>query len=193
MYVIPAASGIAYAEKIVIANNTISGVILATGGTYTNAIAYVGVPGSSGARARYVTITGNFIDNTSTALMMGVRIEVAENDITISGNQIRGAYYGIYMTVGANNTTSGVQIAHNNICLQTNGTGLTYSQDTTVSAYMQHVVVMGNVVRRMAGATGTLGINNSPAAPTSLVLMGNDVSDTNTAYNNVPTGIGNLP
>jgi hypothetical protein len=35
--------------------------------------------------------------------------------------------------------------------------------------------------------------NNGAGAPASTIIMGNDFSGTDTAYNNVTPGIGNLP
>lgn len=186
-------SGVAYMEKLVIANNTITGLVLPSGAPYVMGIDLRGVPGATGTRGRSIMVNGNLFDNLTTAHMMGVRIEVFTSDISIADNQFNGAYYGIWLATGPSVTTSNIQMSHNTMWIQTGGTGMTYGQDLGASAFMQHVVAIGNIVRKVPGATSVCGINNGASAPTSYVLIGNDVSDTDTPYIGAPTGVGNIP
>jgi hypothetical protein len=173
------------------ANNTITGLSAPSG--YVHGISGLG---AAGMMCQYVTISGNFIESTRSAPLIGVRFELFAGNVTITSNMIVGATYGLWMAVGAANTTvNNVQTNGNTFLVANGGVGIVYGQDASVNAFMNHLTFNGNIVgKAAASSTGTVGIwnNGTSPAPTALIV-GNDFSGTDTAYNAVTPTVGNLP
>ncbi len=186
-------SGTSPIDKLIIANNTITGLVLPVGAPWLQGIAAAGL---STMKAKFVTITGNFIENPGSSPFMGIRFDTVSGNLMISGNTILNARYGITMSVGVNNTVENVQINGNIVTLTTNGWGITYGQDPSVNAYLRHLIVNGNIISKVTPSVfGTIGIaNNGSGTPsTSVIIIGNDFSGTDTAYYQTTGTVGNLP
>ncbi len=186
-------TGTAPMDRVIIANNTITGLVLPSGAPWI-----IGISGNGTAtmKSKFVTISGNFIENPGTAPFIGIRFEVFTGNLTISANTIVNARYGVLLAIGANNIVENVQITGNTLTLTTNGWGIAYGQDPSVNAYLRHMIVNGNIVGKVLPSVGsTIGIgNNGTGTPsTSVIIIGNDFSGTDTAYYQVSPGVGNLP